>query len=886
MSTIIQDILSVASFNESIKNFQFYRGSNKKPFYLNPKYHQQIKQIIAEHVLYDIENGERDEDEFCLKRTFNEPHKMMIDIDCSHTEKVKNPIGNFINLTIVIGKLANSKDYKLFTREPYFDEQHQTWKYGAHICYYDTVIAPNQGHYDIIINDSRIIEIIEDLKNEGFNPDIDKCSYNNSGVGLIGSRKAGSHQYFEVAVCLEDNTFTSLSNTNETSFKTRIIRKPNLELLLSQIDLLFPDDACHEWIVPFQEKVNNVNNVINSVSNLEIVERYVNLIDPKYFEIYDDWIKLGAAIKNARGTVDMFDSMSKRGKGYRDFDDCKTKWDSIGNEHTKPATLGTIRYYAKLSNPIEYNALNQDVACNEDIDWIVYHQEDRNVAEWILNQKNGKIFNIINTVFTLCDKENNKTSRGARWFRFNDVYYKPIDETKLSKEIFDAITRLLIDDIFENKKVLEEAKKEKINYAEGQLVIEPTDKIIEIENHIKLAKKLKSTINTCKFVNTVMAYLQNILMKPMTDFVKEFNDDKGHVVFDNCIYDAVNKKIIEKSPKIKNTLSCKLDYNPMPNEDNIKIFKEKIMTPIFVDIRVRDFMYKILAKLLTSDRIQYFFLFNGKGSNGKSLLIRLLTNLTGDYMHNVQQTFLTRAANKGAADSDLADAVHKRIITVNEPDYKSQLSADIIKTISGNDMVTARGLFKDPIRYEPFAKLIITCNTIPQFSELSSALERRLVNIRFESRFLNEEKYNELNELNEDNIYLIDESLEQKIKDKTFLSDIASWLLQEHYQESDILNLPDPCKIARKEVLDEQDIYKDFIERTIEKVDDDENVYITLDSLYTSYKNFIEEFCPGEKPDSFRRGFLPGLRRNGLKMRNDKNACIRGYKFISELDCL
>ena len=99
---------------------------------------------------------------------------------------------------------------------------------------------------------------------------------------------------------------------------------------------------------------------------------------------------------------------------------------------------------------------------------------------------------------------------------------------------------------------------------------------------------------------------------------------------------------------------------------------------------------------------------------------------------NVQQTFLTRASHKGQADSDMADALHKRVITVNEPASDSILSANIIKTISGNDTINARGLFKDPIRYKPFGKLIITCNDVPQFSEFTDALKRRLINIRFE----------------------------------------------------------------------------------------------------------------------------------------------------------
>lgn len=906
-SQLVDNIISSASLNSEKKNFQFYRGRNMKPFYLDPKHFNELKNLIADHMLYDLEQGEKDEDEFCLKRTFYEKHKLMIDIDASHKDKITNPLSEFANITINIAKLAESKDFKLFSRKPYFDNEHQTWKYGAHACFYDTIIEPCQNHYNVIMNNDKIKESLKSLENKGFTIDIDKCAFSRNGIGLIGSRKAGSHQYLEIMLTEPDGVAHSICDFDKVEHANlRTLNNVTKEILLQQIDLLFPDDYCHEWlettIKPFElspDIINKLPSVANN-NNKQITNNkqiacenlnvYINLIDPKYFEDYNDWIRLGTAIKNAGGTVQMFDEMSQKGKSYRDFNDCLTKWNSFKDSYTGqrgPATIGTIKYYAKLSDPKAYNELNQNVAVNNEIDWIVYHQEDINIAEWILNQKSGKIFDLINSVFVLCDKENNKTSRNCRWFKFNGIYYKKINEIFVMKELFDTITKILINEIFENQQILKEAEKEfkdieeKIkqgskNLAQEYLVVCAEDKKAEIESYIILAKKLKSSINTSKLRNAVIPYIQHSLMKPMAEFIEEFNDYKGQVVFENCIYDAINKTIIKDNDSHKNTMSTKLKYNPMPSQDNIKIFTENIMGPIFTDDRIRNFMYKILAKLLTSDKMQYFLLFNGRGSNGKSLLVRMLTNMLGDYSINVQQTFLTRAAQKGSADSNLADALHKRVITVNEPAYDSILSADIIKTISGNDTVNARGLYKDPIEYKPFGKLIITCNDVPQFSEFTDALKRRLINIRFESRFLDKYNYDIENAKDEFNIYLIDETLENVIKDKTFLSDVASWLLQEHYDESDVLDIPDPCKIACKNLLNEQDLYKDFVDTYIEKTDDNNEV-IDLRDLYNHYKYYMQENYPNEKIDGRFRGFYKGLRRHGIKINNNNNF-ISGYK--------
>ena len=62
-SQLVDNIISSASLNTEKKNFQFYRGRNMKPFYLDPKHFNELKNLIADHVLYDLQQGEKDENE-------------------------------------------------------------------------------------------------------------------------------------------------------------------------------------------------------------------------------------------------------------------------------------------------------------------------------------------------------------------------------------------------------------------------------------------------------------------------------------------------------------------------------------------------------------------------------------------------------------------------------------------------------------------------------------------------------------------------------------------------------------------------------------------------------------------------------------------------------
>ena len=274
-SQLVDNIISSASLNTEKKNFQFYRGRNMKPFYLDPKHFNELKNLIADHMLYDLQQGEKDEDEFCLKRTFYEKHKLMIDIDASHKDKIANPLHEFADITINIAKLAESKDFKLFSRKPYFDNEHQTWKFGAHACFYDTIIEPCQNHYDVIMNNEKIKESIKSLEDKGFTIDIDKCAFSRNGIGLIGSRKAGSHQYLEIMLTEPDGVAHSICDfDNVEHANLRTLSNVTKEILLQQIDLLFPDDNCHEWIettgniLPFVLPADVVGKLPAVASNL------------------------------------------------------------------------------------------------------------------------------------------------------------------------------------------------------------------------------------------------------------------------------------------------------------------------------------------------------------------------------------------------------------------------------------------------------------------------------------------------------------------------------------------------------------------------------------------------------------------------------------------
>ena len=72
------------------------------------------------------------------------------------------------------------------------------------------------------------------------------------------------------------------------------------------------------------------------------LEELLRQINPAALE-YDQWLKVGAAIKHEGGSVDLWDSWSRSDRRYRNGD-CINRWQGLGNG-AAPVTIATLVQY-------------------------------------------------------------------------------------------------------------------------------------------------------------------------------------------------------------------------------------------------------------------------------------------------------------------------------------------------------------------------------------------------------------------------------------------------------------------------------------------------------------------------------------------------------------
>ena len=138
---------------------------------------------------------------------------------------------------------------------------------------------------------------------------------------------------------------------------------------------------------------------------------------------------------------------------------------------------------------------------------------------------------------------------------------------------------------------------------------------------------------------------------------------------------------------------------------------------------------------LTGDtREQKIFLCYGKGSNGKSRFLEVLTRLLGDYSANA--SFDTFDADRRSDNTnDLAALKGRRLVTVIETEADRRLAEARVKSVTGGDLITARFLYGEFFSYRPQFKIWMSMNHLPVIKGTERGIWRRLKLIPFLQSF-------------------------------------------------------------------------------------------------------------------------------------------------------
>lgn len=135
------------------------------------------------------------------------------------------------------------------------------------------------------------------------------------------------------------------------------------------------------------------------------------------------------------------------------------------------------------------------------------------------------------------------------------------------------------------------------------------------------------------------------------------------------------------------------------------------------------------------------FICFGYGANGKSVFSNVVSTIMGDYSCAAPASLLTvRRADDSGPRNDLARLCGARLVSINETQSGDRLDEQIVKTLAGREMISARFLHKEFFDFWPTAKPWLRTNHKPIITGEDDGIWRRLHLVPFARKFAEHER--------------------------------------------------------------------------------------------------------------------------------------------------
>ena len=561
------------------------------------------------------------------------------------------------------------------------------------------------------------------------------------------------------------------------------------------------------------------------------------LLKPQRCESYQSWIEVGFCLHNIDDSLlEDWIAFSKQSPKFKEGE-CERMWDKFRDEGLG---IGSLHRWAKEDNPTAY------------ADFMLA-EFDGVFMDSLIGTSGAvaKAFYELNRYNYVC-----ASVRNQEWFEFREHRWQRMDS---ATGIFKRLNDEFSSDYLRLSIVLA-----------NRAIAYPNEKETLIERQ-KQAVRISQRLGTLDFKKQVIGELAHRYYDP--DFLKELDETSNLICFTNGVYDLQNCEFREGRPEDRLNLCTGIKYVPFnprdPNVLKVLNFIEQVMP----EEDMREYVIRLLASFLYgSQRDQKFHIWTGSGSNGKSLLIKLYHSVLGDYATTISCTFLTnKRPNSSAANPDLAKTKGKRFVSLQEPENDDTIQVGNMKSITGDDMITARGLYKEPVDFMPRFKAILACNKLPKIPSNDGGTWRRIRVVPFEVKFVDDPK--------KPHERKVDRTLSDQINGwkEAFMSLLVHKL--KDYKEHGIVE-PKKVLALTDEYQKKSDAFQEFIDDCIVETENPDDA-INIRSIFSIFKVWAKD-NPALK-NTNRNDLLEDLKSKLVKDER-RSDVFRGYVIRPKAD--
>lgn len=655
---------------------------------------------------------------------------------------------------------------------------------------------------------------------------------------LYGSRKSESSQpYLITKVYNSDMDEISLDQAFKSyqifDHREKLIKinKTNVKKYIPRILSIVPygrsvSELRHGLISPLKEKIKEQKKETKTTfkhqsisKQLEIAKELLPMLASFRTEDRNEWMTIGWILYNisdgsAEG-LDLWCDFSSRSEEQYDEGTCIFEWERMVK---KDITLGTLRYYASIDSPQEYQEFKRK-------------QADRYMDESLTGSHND-VAQILYAEFG--DEFVCASITGKVWFQFVNHKWEHVEEgVTLRRKISTFIVEKFVK---KGKDLLQEMGTNPDNSQDGVF-----------QSRLKQVQKVIHNLKLAPYKNNIMKEAMEVFYDAR--FKEKLDTNPYLFATNNGVYDLKLDIFRPGRPEDFLSKAMPFDYREFDEDDDVVQEIFSFLEKVFPDKSVREYFLDTSCAVFVGGNQQKKALFwTGDGDNAKSVTQAFFEKMLGHLAIKLNTNVITgKKPSAGAANADLARAGGGvRWAVLEEPNNDEQINVGVLKHYTGNDRFYARDLFergKDGREITPMFKLVFICNKLPRMKFSDKATWNRVRVIPFESTFCDAKDVPETYE----------EQLHQKRfpVDKNFGLKIPSlipafaWVLLQHRKKIKDKPIHEPEKVRSATELyrKQNDIYRQFTE---EHIIEDNSKTITLAEVYSSFKEWYRESIPNQ----------------------------------------
>ncbi len=536
---------------------------------------------------------------------FDFRYEIVDKLERKYTENHLNKIVQiYVNILNDYFDTENLKIYIFEKDSPcVFKETEKIAKDGIHIMIPDIVTKPSVQY---ILRKKLVLELTDYLKDLGFTNSadniIDEAVIEKNNWLMYGSKKPNNVPYkltktYEIVNNEVKNISNARMSINETvklfsirnKYNEKKIKFDKIHEVENYEKQLNQKHKNKELLLQATHKYPSKMNK-NHFDNIELVRKFVEILNPRRAEEYDLWIRLGWCLKTIdERLIDSWIEFSKKSDKYMDGE-CEKLWDKMKEYGLG---IGTLRMWAKQDNPEAYAEVIRN-------DWKKYLYKAISRSDYDLAEVVYHMFKYDYKCSSIKDN---------RWYQFRNHRWEEIDSAytlryHLSTDVVNEFCKVINE--FTNRAI------EEIDPEEKQRYQDKAGKFMKVVNELKTTSKKNNIIKEC----SVLFYQEK--------FEDLLDSNVNLIGFKNGVYDLELQEFREGRPDDYISFSTNNNYieynenNPL-NKD-VMGFMDKVMPKP----HLREYLLKCLASFLSGKiKEEKFHIWTGNGCHAKDTLIRM-----------------------------------------------------------------------------------------------------------------------------------------------------------------------------------------------------------------------------------------------------------------------